>query len=1170
MRNYKRVIALMLAAVMAFSGVAMNVVSAAKLTDANKYTIKGASTKIELAYAIDVLQQMGIVAGVSQVTDSNGNVTEYTFDGDSFVTRQQFALFTARIESGHPERFVVASNDAVRTKTNFKDLVDKTYTLAIDYCYDRGYILGRDEENTIFDPMGNITFAEAVTMLTRTLGYTGLAYPMGFMTKASDSDVKLIGQYADFQMNNVAQNIRITRAEMAMLLWNYLSSGKDEIEMDDDSTEDTLGDDNSNTLSIGYNELCSDIDEIESKYYNSKGYVDIEDFDRIVAEVEAYVKKLYEQGKILEYEHYDGTDTIRIIPKSGHSLVYTPQNDEILNGGSGDVQIVTISPDKGINDITKEYYQTVNAASNLAIAFRDDYFWNVNQNNYFENKMTINTIINLSGKVILWNSHGIDSGSKVGTMLQTGLKAASIEYYSEFFKNYDSEQKYYFKESKTGYWHVAPDDTYILQSPIGKYYFDVSKEGYWYVTAEFINDILREDCFKGAIVYLNTCYSLKNNVLSNAFRNKGASVVIGNTDKMGTIYGNFVAEKFMAKMAEKESRNSSSSYSVREALSWAKTQIPLDFHLIDWIKFRDKYANMVEHRGDELFRFTDWNEPESTGVKGKAHLTEDGKELPLSVGRAKITNVDTGKEYYTGFINSTGPESISSPTYTYSFEIGGCPTGKYTLAISPDGKSFYDAYAMFNLDGSVIFDIYNIFEVNDKQVTDLGDVYAETVGRSAIEGKVVDEARTPLQNIGVKIYLNDNLVGEQTTTATGSYAFDNLLLGRYTIEFTAPRGYEKMIVMKKVEQPGGDYLEPPVAGSIPISNRTELEAIRNNLHGNYHLIADIDLYGADWAPLGESGSPFKGIFDGQGHIIRNMTIRINSNETIYAGLFGIASGSSIKNLGMVESTISVTSTDAIFVGGIVGSGGKIYNCFNSGNINANTNDVVFAGGISGYGSNSISYCFNTGDIRAFSDKSNNMTFFAGIAGNYEGDIEYCYNTGKIEAYASSGTAFLTGAGGIIGNAIVATNQTVTDCYNIGDIHTESWSQSNGAFSGGIVGYSADTYNAKNCYNIGNISNRMGNISTNPERYCGAIIGGSSATLTGYGNASNLIIENCHYLNNVSRVCGGSGFTQTNANSHTAPGMRTQSSFIGFDFDTIWNISSGVNNGYPYLRALEPK
>ena len=212
-------------------GVAMNFVSAAKLADASKYTVKGALTGLELAEAIESLRQLGVVDGTSQVKDSQGNVTEYTFGGDSLLTRQELALFTAKIATALPQLFVVAANADVKTNTTFKDLVDKAYIPAIDHCFGEGYMLGMDEENTIFNPLGNVTLVEAVAALTKALGYTGLSYPTGYMTKASDSEVRLIGEYADFPMSDVAQNAPINKTQMAMLLWNFLLGERWELEM---------------------------------------------------------------------------------------------------------------------------------------------------------------------------------------------------------------------------------------------------------------------------------------------------------------------------------------------------------------------------------------------------------------------------------------------------------------------------------------------------------------------------------------------------------------------------------------------------------------------------------------------------------------------------------------------------------------------------------------------------------------------------------------------------------------------------------------------------------------------------------------------------------------------------------------------------------------------------
>jgi hypothetical protein len=107
-------------------------------------------------------------------------------------------------------------------------------------------------------------------------------------------------------------------------------------------------------------------------------------------------------------------------------------------------------------------------------------------------------------------------------------------------------------------------------------------------------------------------------------------------------------------------------------------------------------------------------------------------------------------------------------------------------------------------------------------------------------------------------------------------------------------------------------INPPMQGSIPISNRAELEAIRNNLSGNFHLTADIDLSGAEWIPIGNASNPFRGVFDGQGFVIQNMKI---TNYHQHVGLFGNINGprvsagaqmNEIKNVGVENALISIT------------------------------------------------------------------------------------------------------------------------------------------------------------------------------------------------------------------------------------------------------------------------
>ena len=75
--------------------------------------------------------------------------------------------------------------------------------------------------------------------------------------------------------------------------------------------------------------------------------------------------------------------------------------------------------------------------------------------------------------------------------------------------------------------------------------------------------------------------------------------------------------------------------------------------------------------------------------------------------------------------------------------------------------------------------------------------------------------------------------------------------------------------------------------------------------------------GAGWTPIGTESTPFKGIFDGNGHQIIGMNI---SNRVGLVGLFGASESATILDLGIVDSSIKVSnsSTSSSYYGGIVG------------------------------------------------------------------------------------------------------------------------------------------------------------------------------------------------------------------------------------------------------------
>ena len=218
----------------------------------------------------------------------------------------------------------------------------------------------------------------------------------------------------------------------------------------------------------------------------------------------------------------------------------------------------------------------------------------------------------------------------------------------------------------------------------------------------------------------------------------------------------------------------------------------------------------------------------------------------------------------------------------------------------------------------------------------------------------------------------------------------------------------------------------------------------------FELSADIDLAGNNWTPIGaESG--FRGHFDGKGHVVKGLTVKISNDDNtgvIYAGLFGIVVGGTIQNLGveLVDAGIEVSATDAVSVGGIVGEmGGSrsiLRNCYVTGKGAVKMTGVNggLAGGIIGNcnaKSFLFTHCYATIDVEAIATMTPPVIVCAGgiigCAGKRGGgEISYTYATGNVKVSGGN----VRYAGGIVG-AIYASVSTSNNLSLNGNITCES-------------------------------------------------------------------------------------------------------------------------------------
>ncbi|MBQ9457068.1 MAG: hypothetical protein IJU64_00970 [Bacilli bacterium] len=113
--------------------------------------------------------------------------------------------------------------------------------------------------------------------------------------------------------------------------------------------------------------------------------------------------------------------------------------------------------------------------------------------------------------------------------------------------------------------------------------------------------------------------------------------------------------------------------------------------------------------------------------------------------------------------------------------------------------------------------------------------------------------------------------------------------------------------------------------------------------------SDIDLAGVDFIPIGtfDSQAHFEGIYDGDGHVLKNLSI----NRVDNAGLFG-ALGGVVMNLGIESGNIHGACTGA-FSSHSSSSDALIFNCYNKANVSGGR-----AGGIADNFNGTILSCYS--------------------------------------------------------------------------------------------------------------------------------------------------------------------------------------------------------------------
>ena len=197
----------------------------------------------------------------------------------------------------------------------------------------------------------------------------------------------------------------------------------------------------------------------------------------------------------------------------------------------------------------------------------------------------------------------------------------------------------------------------------------------------------------------------------------------------------------------------------------------------------------------------------------------------------------------------------------------------------------------------------------------------------------------------------------------------------------------------------------------------------------------------------------------------------------------------------------------------------------------------------------------------------NLTVSGSVSGGQYCGLLTGTNSGTIKNCFTSGTAS-GGSNASVGGLIGYNSGNVAVCGSIVDA-------TSGTYAGGLIAY--NEYNGKvtNCYAQGNVTGQSG--------YAGGLVGRNDP----YSGRSVAIVENCYSIGAVSTGGGligsnsgtvtssyyngeTSGCSDTNKGTPlTTAAMKTTTPYDGWDFNEVWTISAGINNGYPYLRSVTP-
>lgn len=462
----------------------------------------------------------------------------------------------------------------------------------------------------------------------------------------------------------------------------------------------------------------------------------------------------------------------------------------------------------------------------------------------------------------------------------------------------------------------------------------------------------------------------------------------------------------------------------------------------------------------------------------------DGSRLPVT-GRAPQIGIDT--EGFWTLNNVRIKDADGNPVASEGKSIS------VVTAISVSSDK-----AVFTLgDGSVIeapFDTFNVrFRFNGNYFLTECEIPSATAD-AVIEYEFVGE------NVGdavLRVMRSENLsvaqdASAKTLTVTPGAEFED---GSFTLVAGCgnDRSIIKIVSIVTAESIPEYYGIKTAADLQNLAKRVntgkKLDRFRNQETGEICLLSDVDMSGvSDWMGIGSEDIPFMETFNGNGFVIKNLSLDIPVSAVTSAGLFAYTDGATFKNVVVGEangtSRISTTGTNkgVTYAGALIGTANNtlLSGCVNNTAVSlagsAKAETCYAFGGLCGYvgGTSVLENCTNNGTVSTGKVPGNTLSTSdgiqtAGLVGYMaKGTLTGCINNGTVNSPVGR-------SGGIAGTC---DDCTLTGCTNNGTIEDDTAGQFSGVNynvkrMGGLAGATSTLTLIKECTNNGTVLARHG-------------------------------------------------------------------------------------------------